>query len=254
MKIFVKYLLFILILFFTFSCSNDSVKPDELTENNGITILISDSSTFSGSCRKFYKNNNIEFEKNYKNGKLDGKFIRYYENGNISNEVVFINGIPTGYKQFYKSNKLKAEKTDNGKTQVLTTWYENGIKKSEQHFINNMLNDKSEQWYDNGQLEFCCLFKQNKQNGKFVVYHKNGESKINGNYVNGSFDGNWKTYNENSQIISEENYNLGQKVGTWTYYFDNSNKKAKIIYKNGLIKENKEWDEKGKLINSFSAE
>lgn len=249
-----KYFILFSILLFLFSCSNNNVKPEDLIENNGITLLKSNNSPFTGVCSKYNKNKKIEFEKNYINGKLDGEFIRYFENGNISSIVTFINSKPAGYKQFYESNKIKAEKTDDGKTQILTTWFENGNKQSVQHFYNNMLNGKSEQWYDNGKIEFSNLFKQNKQYGKFIVFHKNGKIKIAGNYINGEFDGNWKTYNENEQVLSNENYNLGKKVGSWTYYFDNGSKKAEIVYKNGLIKENKEWNEKGRLINSFSAE
>ena len=51
-----------------------------------------------------------------------------------------------------------------------------------------------------------------------------------------------------------KNTTLEKKIGTWYYYFENGNKRAKVIYKDGLIKENKEWNESGKLINSFFAD
>jgi len=240
-------------LLFVISCSNDYVNYDELTELNGITLLKSNNVPYTGTCRK-YKNKILEFEKNYKNGKLNGIFIRYFDNGNVSNKVNFVNGNPTGYKQFYPNKKLKAEKTDDGKNQHLTTWFENGNKNLEQYLLNNILNGKSEQWFDNGQLELSCTYKNNKQEGKFSAYHKNGKKKIEGNYYNGNLDGNWKSYNEKGHIISDEKYNFGKKIGTWYYYFENGNKRAKVIYKDGLIKENKEWNESGKLINSFFAD
>lgn len=241
------------ILFFIISCNNDYVNYEELTEINGITLLKSSKIPFTGICRK-YKNEKLEFEKNYKNGILNGKFIRYYDNGNISNEVNFVNGNPTGYKQYFPDKKLKAEKTDDGKNQHLTTWFENGNKNLEQNLTNNILNGKSEKWFENNQLEVSCTYKNNKHEGKFSAYYINGKKKIEGNYVNGDFDGNWKTYNEKGQIISDEKYNYGKKIGTWTYYYENGVKKAEVVYKNGLIKENKEWDEKGKLVNSFYAD
>ncbi|NCO56315.1 MAG: nicotinic acid mononucleotide adenyltransferase [Bacteroidetes bacterium] len=99
-----------------------------------------------------------------------------------------------------------------------------------------------------------CKYKKNKQDGKFLAYHKNGKKKIEGNYYNGNLDGNWKSYNEKGHIISDEKYNFGKKIGTWYYYFENGIKKAEVVYKDGLIKENKEWNESGKLVNSFFAD
>ncbi|OFX32408.1 MAG: hypothetical protein A2X08_00845 [Bacteroidetes bacterium GWA2_32_17] len=244
--------LFLLVLFY--SCSSEYVSPDDLSDVNKVAILKSDNLPFTGCCRKYNKDNKIEFEKKYKNGKLNGIFIRYFDNGNVSNEVNFVNGNPTGYKQYFPNKKLKAEKTDDEKNQHLTTWFENGNKNLEQYLLNNILNGKSEQWFDNGQLELSCTYKNNKQEDEFSAYHKNGKKKIEGNYTNGNLDGNWKTYNEKGQIISDEKYNFGKKIGTWYYYFENGNKRAKVIYKDGLIKENKEWNESGKLINSFFAD
>jgi antitoxin component YwqK of YwqJK toxin-antitoxin module len=86
------------------------------------------------------------------------------------------------------------------------------------------------------------------------VFFKNGKIKIEGNYIDGQLNGNWRVWNENEIVTSDETYELGKKVGDWKYYYDNGNKKSEVVFKDGLVKQTKEWDENGKLINSFSAD
>lgn len=250
-----KILLVIITVSFLCSCSQETVSSDELKLANGVMILKTDSTIYSGLCKDFYLNGELQSEKCYSNGLLNGGFIRYYKNGKVSVKVEYEMGKPVGgFKQYYESGKLKAEKLDNGKTQKLIRWFENGKKCNEINFENNILNGTSEQWYKNGQKQFSCSYKNDKRIGSFISWFVNGKKEYEGKYYNDELDGKWITWNENEIIISEENYRQGKKIGTWLYYFDSGKKRIEILFKDGLMKRNIEWNEQGRVISSFEAE
>lgn len=251
----IKIFLILIPAAFLFSCSQDVVCSDDLKLAHGVMVLKADSTPFSGICKDFFNNGAIQSEKSYSDGLLDGEFNRYYKNGQVSVHVQYKMGEPIGgFKQYFENGKLKAEKTDNGKTQILTRWYENGIKNNEIHFENNILNGTSEQWYKNGQKEFTCSYKNDKRTGQFISWYENGKKKIEGRYSNGELDGKWLSWNENEIIKSEEHYNKGKKTDTWIYFFDSGKKRIEILFKDGLTKRNTEWDEQGRVISSFESE
>jgi uncharacterized protein len=245
---------FFILTLLLFRCSQESITSDKLTNKDELMLLKSNGLPYSGLCIDSFENGEIKSEKNYKNGLLDGSFSRYYKNGQISVEVNYEMGKPIGgYKEYYESGRIKTEKIDNGKKQMLTRWFENGIKSAEMHFVNNILTGISEQWYDNGQKELTSTYENDKRTGSFLVWDKSGKRKIEGKYIDGQLDGKWTVWNESGQALSEEYYKNGKKVGTWLYYFNNGKKRLEVVYKDGLIKLNKEWDENGKVINSFEA-
>lgn len=252
---FIKYSLSAVLVYFTASCSQETVSTKDLITISGVSCTLTDSLPFTGLCKDFYDNGQVQLEKNFIEGLPDGSFFRYYKNGQKSVEVNFVKGKPVGgYKQYYESGKLKAQKTDDGKKQIVTRWFENGTKSIEQHLENNILTGKSEQWYNNGQLELTSFYENDKRTGKFQVFFKDGKKKIEGDYIDGQLNGNWKVWNENQIVTSDETYVLGKKDGVWKYFYDNGKDKSVVIFKNGLVKQTKEWDENGKLINSFSSE
>lgn len=51
---------------------------------------------FDGDFTAYYKNGNIEWTANYRNGLLDGEIIFYNENGLISEQAFFIDGLMDG--------------------------------------------------------------------------------------------------------------------------------------------------------------
>jgi len=54
--------------------------------------------------RKYYENGQIDYEENYKDGKLDGKLTGYYENGQIRGEGNYKDGEQDGKYTFYHEN------------------------------------------------------------------------------------------------------------------------------------------------------
>ena len=79
----------------------------------------------------------IEREEKYTDGKLDGKMISYYKNGQIKNKANYKDGLSDGKWTFYYENgQIKEEGIfkDGNKIGKWTTYHENGqIKEEESH-------------------------------------------------------------------------------------------------------------------------
>jgi Uncharacterized protein conserved in bacteria len=81
-----KKFLTLLCLVLLVSCSNE-VPSDKLVERQGITYEVNSDKPFTGSSVSYYQNGQLEFRKNYKDGKVDGLEEWFYENGQLSSQV-----------------------------------------------------------------------------------------------------------------------------------------------------------------------
>ena len=83
-----------------------------------VTIEFLNDSASSAKVREYYKNGNIQWEADYQNGKLHGKYIVWDVNG----------------------NKLWEDNYQNGKKHGKSiNWYENGNKCWEENYLNGKL-------------------------------------------------------------------------------------------------------------------
>jgi len=62
--------------------------------------------------KSFYDNDNLKYQRFYKNGKADGRWTHYYENGNIWIEGSYKNGIQVGLWTTYYNNGQEWTKGD----------------------------------------------------------------------------------------------------------------------------------------------
>ena len=91
-----------------------------------------------GLVTYWYENGNKEMEKTYKDGRLDGKHILYYNH------------------PYYKSGKKWREQTykDGELDGLYTTWYDNGQKKKEVNFKEGKEDGLETQWFKNGKRAY----------------------------------------------------------------------------------------------------
>ena len=105
--------------------------------------------------QSYYSNNKIEYEAKFLNGKLDGLSKTWHENGIISSESYYSNGIPHGiWKKFYSNGSILYEVEYNyGEKNGYEKWfYENGQIKSKQKYINGFKEGVTIRWKNDGSL------------------------------------------------------------------------------------------------------
>ena len=107
----------------------EGVNQDELEEREGISYLKGSGNPYTGKTFVLNENGQKKYETNYKDGKRDGLFVRWYENG----ERVEAN---------YKDGKLDG---------LTTTWYENGQKAGERNYKDGKGDGLAVMWHKNGQ-------------------------------------------------------------------------------------------------------
>ena len=142
-----------------------------------------------GTC--FAPDQKIE-EGKYTDNRKIGKWIEYYCNGNMKNQLTFQNGRPDGYAiMYHESGKISEEGNwkNNRWTGPYKLYYENG---QPQHEFNFNASGKREgavkYLYENGQVAIEGNFVNGKEAGVITEYHENGDLKATKTYNDGAVD------------------------------------------------------------------
>ena len=149
-----KKLLLLLTLITISSCSQkiNYSEEKEYFEERGI-ILYYKGSPFSGTLIKI---NQYGFKEKilFKEGKTNGTFESYYENGQLDLKSTFKEGVLNGpYESYYENGQLNVK-----------TNYKEGV-----------LNGPYEIYYENGQLNVKTNYKGRVVNGPYESYYENGD-------------------------------------------------------------------------------
>ncbi|MBI9012915.1 MAG: toxin-antitoxin system YwqK family antitoxin [Clostridiales bacterium] len=213
----------------------DSTKLQQ--RDDGLFYEINQLKPFDGTVMSYYENGQIEREKNYIAGRLQGKDIIYYENGEIEVERNYIVGELDGKSIiYYKNGKIKREENYkaselNGKSIV---YYENGHIKREENYKASELDGKSIGYYENGQIEMVENYKDGIEDGKYITYYESGQIKYEWAYKAGLEDGQSIGYYENGQILREDNYKDGKLDGKYIIYSSGGRIIVEEYYKDGV--------------------
>lgn len=157
------------------------------------------------SEKNYYENGKLksESEKN-DNGKLEGIYREYFENGQLKLECSYKNGELDGIsKEYYKNNKLSCE----------------------YHFKDGKLDGLCKEYYESGKIKEEYYCKDGKFEGTYKKYYTNGKEKSEYNYKNGQLEGTAKEYRINGDVEVEYDY---KKVNLENIYEKYENKKATI--------------------------
>ena len=179
-----------------------------------------------------------KFEENYKNGKKDGKYYSWHDNGKLNREWNYKDGNYDG-KQYwwYKNEKLyKEENYKNGKRDGKEYWWwPNGNKESETNYENGELNGKQYEWYNNGKLYKEENYKNGKKDGKQYRWYSNEKLSCEENYKDGILDGKQYLWYDNGKLYKEENYKNGKRDGKEYWWYNDGGLFHEYNYKNGKL-------------------
>ena len=136
----------------------------------------------------------------YKAGLIDGRRIRYHENGVIESSHSFNNGVPV-------DGPFTAYHSD-GKTPKTKGFYKNGARDS-----------TWEEFFNDGTREELTTYTENIRNGASEDYHHPGQVYSRGRYLNDNKIGEWRSFHENGLPASIENYDEnGKEHGKYITY------------------------------------
>ena len=118
-----------------------------------------------------------------------GKFKAYYQNGNVSTEGEFINGMREGARKIYHSNgKVASDETYfNGHLHgTCTYYYASGKVKAVKQFNLGELHGKVTHYYENGKVEKEESYQNDTRHGSFKYYAADGKPTVQRNYYDGT--------------------------------------------------------------------
>jgi len=137
----------------------------------------------NGKYLKYFANGDLWDSSNYKNGKLHGERKIYSSKGYLEIREQYIYGTIHGpYRVFYPDGTLKLEQT-----------YNNGV-----------LEGISYGYYPSGVLREKVTMSNNMENGHFEEYYENSAIKYKGQYLNGNNEHDTLyLYNDRGILISK---------------------------------------------------
>lgn len=144
----------------------------------------------------------------YQENRKTGEWLEYFCNGNIKNQVNFVNGRQDGKAAIY---------------------YENGKIKEEGNWKNNRWVGNYKMYYDNGQLQHDFTYSvAGKREGLSTYMHPNGKVAIKGVFKDGKESGLFQEWNEDGKLKAEKSYAEGQVDLASVKIYENASSTPKI--------------------------
>lgn len=257
------------------ACSDSEYTKDDITLNRQGQVLEKESNDpIDGYLVEYYgkdiKRMQLQFEDGYQAGeatrwyrdgtvqekgqfalndkqrsKKDGEWQRFYQSGDLKEEVIYDLGSPiettrwceNGTKKLYQDEKQsqqwsckgvllqEATYVDGQLDGTSKTWSESGKITSESNYSKGQLHGVSKQWTAEGQLISEIHYDSTieskgfgsaAKNGSYKTWTPQGDVLISANYKNDNLDGDYIAYNEQGELIEKGRYVDGKKVGIWS--------------------------------------
>ena len=255
-----KILLTLFVLFFTSFISFNSYAgffdkticiETDAQIRDGIVYLPNETEPFTGKNLCEYENSQTKIKGEFKEGKIDGEFTKWYQNGQVEINLIFKDGRPTNagkvtawdqhgqqqingefflkrldsilFKFIYIDNEVyEIVKYKNNEKFSIT--YFGYYKKEGQLYIEETRfkkDFKRTYWFENGQKRSEENYKNGKKHGKHIVWYENGQIKEEINFIDDITEGKWTTWYENGQMKEEKTYKDGLWNGSFTKWDDN---------------------------------
>ncbi|MBK6526554.1 MAG: toxin-antitoxin system YwqK family antitoxin [Crocinitomicaceae bacterium] len=181
-----------------------------------------------GVWKKAYDNSGVyKYTGQFKDDKPYGKFVYYYETGEVEAVINFSDDGSVGYsKMYHESGYLMArgKYTNQLKDSTWIYFDDRGIVSYQEEYKNGKLNGIKVVYYQpvNGQYLIAKYFnyRDDLMHGEFKTYHPSTALESEGSYDNGKLHGTIKYYYPNGKYLRIERYNYGVRHGYWIFYND----------------------------------
>ncbi len=146
----------------------------------------------AGAAKIYYEDSTtIKAEGRVVDGKPDGLWRSYFEDGKIMSAITYKDGMANGIAMFYFDD-------DKQTTRVELTFEDDKIVGTYREF------------YENGNRKAMLIFKDGIKDGDAEFYYDSGVIKIEGQYKDDMKQGKWKHYTETGELINKEKWKKDQ--------------------------------------------
>lgn len=195
-----------------------------------------------GEWRKAYEGNTVyRWVGQFKDDKPIGKFVYYYQSGDVEAVIMFWPDGKTGYSQMYHESGYLMAKGKYINQQKDSTWIyfdDRGIVSSQEDYKNGKLHGLQVVYYEpvNGKylVASYTTWKDGLRHGDFKKYHPNMQLESEGTYVDGNLHGTVKYYYANGKYMRIERYQYAVKHGYWIFYNDKGVQEGYKLYWEGV--------------------
>jgi antitoxin component YwqK of YwqJK toxin-antitoxin module len=221
------YLLMILLLA---SCSTNT-DYESLEKKEGKFYKINSEKPYSGKVNVYDSNKNIKETFNLLDGKKDGNYFKYFNNGNIQIKGSFNLGKKEGIEHEFNNANIVIRESEfvRGNLRNEKNYYQNGAKKSEKYFRGGTV---KEYFYEKDCSDH--LIYKEYYRGKLVEVHEKTCPADMRAFGGGFMSNETRTYyDKNEKIEKSCGYKNGFRNICTTYCDDGRENRATLYFENG---------------------
>lgn len=192
----------------------------------------------NGELISYNQNGEIIARYNFRNNQLHGEFAEYDKN-KIHQKGTFVQGKPDG--EFFSYNedgfprkKVTYNKSDKPNGEMLLYYEGTDIVRDRNTLVNGKREGAAYTYYKSGKLKSAENYKNDKWDGEQIYYFENGNIVAKNIYKDGKKNGRWLTYNEQGIKTSETNYNMDRQHGKSELFNDDGSPRYSENYINSL--------------------
>jgi len=175
--------------FLLISCSEEYQKPSNTSNPEQVKTIIKDTLSVDDAMLKIQVRGG---KRTYKDSLFTGYGTKKYNNNQISEKILYINGKKEGIaKYWFEDGTLKKTKqfSNNKLNGKIIVYFKGGQTASIKNYKNNILEGVQETWYRDGQIFKRQNYVNGKENGLQESWMKNGKKFINYEARNGRIFG-----------------------------------------------------------------
>jgi len=222
----------------------------------GYIIDIENINRYDGSKLKqgkwiyFYNDGNIRLDGQYRNDLKHGYFKDYTREGNLISTTKYVDGVK------------QEDVAELAQLEIKTDYYPDGNVKIVASYKDNIPEGVRREYSTEGEIVKSYIFKKGQVIGEGIVdeagmkdgpwkeFYITGALKSEGVYDKGKRIGWWKYYHKNGEVEQEGNFNdEGKADGAWRWYYEYGNLLREENYYNGMEDGYMtEFNEEGEII------
>jgi|SRR5690554_1445321 len=190
-----------------------------------------------GKWQKSHPNGRLAYKGFFRDDKPIGKWIRYYEGGQIKARIEYVglsdSAVAVLYDQF--GRKMAEGSYLKEKREGVWQIFSENRKISEETYVKGRRHGTSRKYYPSGEVLEVTEWANGIQEGTHKILYKNGNPFLQCKYTGGKRNGLCVSYKENGRVELEAYYTNNLRDGEWKYYDNNGGLSYTLEYKNGKL-------------------